>query len=171
MSKKNNQAIVQAEVLRPVQSPPIDARKMIEEMVKQKVAEIMVQQDDLVFQPFFLPKKVSDQIKRLQSVSEQRAWSSVFQKHGCIVCGRKAVAYGSCGCCEQCYRKISVWKKVAIREADAERPVFDKPRDLVVLAQEALTPSIEALIPANDPPALKVLPATTTAKTKKTRRP
>lgn len=171
MSKKNNQAIVQAEVLRPVQSAPIDARKMIEEMVKQKVAEVMVRQDDLVFQPFFLAKKVSDQIKRLQSVSEQRAWSSVFEKHGCIACGRVDVAYCSCGCCEKCYRKISVWKKAAIREADAERPVFDKPKDLVVMAQEALTPSIEALIPANDPPALKVLPATTMAKTKKTRTP
>ncbi len=67
--------------------------------------------------------------------------------------------------------KIEAWKKAAIREADAERPVFDKPMDLVVVAQEALRPSIEALIPANDPPALKVLPATTTAKTKKTRTP
>ena len=60
MSKKNNQAIAQAEVLRPSQSAPIDARKMIEEMVKQRVAEILlVRQDDLVFQPFFLAKRVS----------------------------------------------------------------------------------------------------------------
>jgi len=165
MSKKNNQAIVQAEVL------PIDARKMIEEIVKQKVAEIMVRQDDLVFQPFFLAKKVSDQIKWLQSVPEQRAWSSVFEKHGCIVCGRKDLSHVGCGCCQRCYPKISAWKRAAIREADAERPVFDRPKDLVVMAQEALAPSIKALIPANDPPALKVLPATTTAKTKKTRRP
>jgi hypothetical protein len=171
MSKKNNQAIVQSEVLRPVQSAPIDARKMIEEIVKQKVAEIMIQRDDLLFQPFFLAKKVSDQIKRLQSVPEQRAWSSVFEKHGCIVCERKDVAYCSCGCCQRCYERIRMRKMAAIREADAERPVFDKPKDLVVMAQEALTPSIEALIPANDPPALKVLPETTTAKTKKTRTP
>jgi hypothetical protein len=60
---------------------------------------------------------------------------------------------------------------VSLRRAYAERPVFDKPRDLVAMAQEALAPSIKALTPANDPPALKVLPTTTTAKTKKTRRP
>jgi hypothetical protein len=172
MSKKNNQAIVQAEVLRPVQSAPIDAQKMIGETGhKQKVAEIMVRQDDFVLQPFFLPKKVSDQIKWLQSVPEQRAWSSVFEKHGCIVCGRQDVAYCSCGCCIRCYQKIRLWKKAAIQEIDAARPVFDKPRDLVAMAQEALAPSIKALIPANDPSALKVLPATTAAKTKKTRRP
>jgi len=153
MLKKNNQAIVQAEVLRPAQSAPI------------------VLQDDFVLQPFFLPKKVSDQIKCLQSVPEQLAWSSVFEKYGCIVCGRKDVAYCSCGCCEPCYRKIWRWKKAAIRGIEAERPVFDKPKDLVAMAQEALAPSIKALIPTNDAPALKVLPTTTTAKTKKTRRP
>ena len=170
MSKKNNQAIVQAEVLCPVQSAPIDARKMIEEMVKQKVAEIMVRQDDLAFQPFFLAKKVSDQIKRLQSVSEQRAWSRVFGKYGCIVCGRKDVAYCSCGCWDSATGRSRRGKRQPSGRP-TRRGRFDKPMDLVVVAQEALRPSIEALIPANDPPALKVLPATTTAKTKKTRTP
>ncbi len=170
MSKKNNQAIVQAEVLRPAQSAPIDARKMIEEIVKQKVAEIMAAPDSLL-EPFMQSKKVQIEITKLQDVVQQKKFRFYFEDWGCLICGQKDAGYKSVGMCSPCFSRVTNRMAVSLRNAYAERPVFDKPKDLVAMAQEALAPSIKALIPANDPPALKVLPATTTAKTKKTRRP
>lgn len=151
MFPKNKQVITQAEVLRPVQSAPIDARKMLEEMVKQKVAEIMAEREDFVFQPFFNQKKVSEEIRRLQTVPEQRAWSRVFEKRGCIVCRRKDARHCSCACCDTCYYQILRWKRDAIREIE-DGPEQFPIRDLEEIAREALfgPPTVPALPAAPD---------------------
>jgi hypothetical protein len=160
MSKKNNQAIVV-----PEQSAPIDVRKMLEEMVKQKVAEIMAAPGSLL-EPFMQSKQTQIEITKLQDVVQQKKFRYYFEDWGCLICGQKDAGYKSVGMCSTCFARVMTRMAVSLRRAYAERPVFDKPKDLVAIAQEALTPSIKALIPANDPPALKVLPATTAARNK-----
>ncbi len=167
MSKKNNQAIVQAEVLRPAQSAPIDARKMIEEIVQQKVAEIMADPRSLLLEPFMQSKQVQIEITKLLDVVQQKKWSYYFEDWGCLICGQKDAGYKSVGMCSTFFSRVTNRMAASLRRAYSERPVFDKPKDLVAMAQEALAPSIKALIPANDALALKVLPRATTAKTKK----
>jgi len=152
MSPRNKQVITQAEVLRPVQSAPIDAWKVLEGMVKQKVAEIMADREDFAFQPFFNQKKVSAEIRRLQTVPEQRAWSGVFEKHGCIVCHRKDAPHSGCGCCATCYDRIRVWKRDAIRGIEEDGPEQFPIRDQEEIARTALfgTPTAPALPAAPD---------------------
>jgi hypothetical protein len=130
---KKNKAIMQIEVLRPVR------------------AEAMVRRDDLIFQPFFASRKVFDAIRRLQTVPEQRAWSDVFKKHGCIACGRKDVRHNSCGCCSACYTRILTWKTEAIR--GIEEHLLEPPpiRDYMEIARAALSgPHRPALTAAPD---------------------
>jgi hypothetical protein len=153
MSKKNNQAIVQAEALRSAQSAPVDA-------------EIMADPRSLLLEPFMQSKQVQIEITKLMDVVQQKKFRYYFEDWGCLVCGQKDAGHRSVGMCSTCLGRVTNRMAVSLRRAYAERPVFDKPKDLVAMAQEALAPSIKALIPANNAPALKVLPTTTTAQNK-----
>lgn len=115
---------VRIEVLRPPderkQRTPADAVELIKKMVEKQVAEILANRNEFMLRPFFDAKKVSDEISRLQTASAGRAWSRVFQKFGCIVCGRKNVAHIGCGCCQVHYSRIRNRKEAAIRELERE---------------------------------------------------
>jgi hypothetical protein len=122
---------------------------MIEEMVKENLAKIIGQRDASVFYPFFTSRKLYYEIIRLQTVPEQRAWGSVFEKYGCIVCKRKDVSHVGCGCCDRCYKRILERKKAAIREIEEGLPQPPPIRDKTEIAMAALFgPPSRAALPA-----------------------
>lgn len=128
-----------------------EAEAMVKSLVERQVAEIMAQRDEFVFQPFFAAKRVSDEIKRLQTVPEQRAWARVFEKHGCIVCGRKDLNHASCGCCSRCYGRIDQRKRAATRECEK-----NSRRDIPACDREAV--ARKALFGSSTMPALPGAP-------------
>lgn len=145
MSKKNSKAIVRAEVLPPMQSAPVDVRKMIDELVSQRVAEIMADEKSAILEPFMQGKRVSIAIRKQQDVVQLKKWRYYWDKWACLICGKKDAGHWNLGMCAKCFGLVSQRMKAILDQAYAERPTFSQPRDLAEVAQEALAPSIKVL--------------------------
>lgn len=137
---------------------PADAKEMLKKLVERQVAEIMTQRDEFLFQPFFHAKKVSDQIRRLQTMPEQQKWSRYFERYGCLICSTREATHSSTGMCVNCHSRTASRLKTVIDDPDGtkstrpggQRSDFYQPEDVEAIARRAL------LLPAP-----KVLPATT----------
>jgi hypothetical protein len=78
------------EVLPPVRPTVIpDMRAMLDQLVEEKVAQVMAKRSDTLFQPYFQSRRVAAEIRRNQTVPERGKWSRYFKKWGCEVCGMK----------------------------------------------------------------------------------
>jgi hypothetical protein len=107
MKKKNESHVVEAEL---IPSADMILRSGLNEaalkrMVEQKVAETMAERDALVFEPFFRSRQVAYELKRLQSVPEQRKWSVSFERYGCMICETRKRIHLSNGMCTQCHSR------------------------------------------------------------------
>jgi len=157
MTKRDAIQTVRVEVLRSTEQrrrSPADAAELIKKLVEKQVAEILANRDEFLFRPFFDSKKISDEIVRLQTVPAHGAWARVFQKHGCILCGRKDVVHAGCGCCARHISLIRRWKKEAVRELEREKDegrgrtdYFES--DDTEIARQAFVEPMKALPPAN----------------------
>jgi len=117
----------------------------VAQMVEQKVQKALGHQQSAVFQPFFQSKTVANEIRRRQTVTEQRKWTLYFEEWGCMVCETKKKGHHSLGMCSTCFNRISTRLISIIRAntlAPQDQPTF---MDTVRLAREALAPSIEVL--------------------------
>jgi hypothetical protein len=96
----------------------IDERTL-NSLVQQKVAEIMAERDAVVFEPFFRSRQIAYELKRLQTMPEQRKWSVWFERYGCLICEtRKRIHVGN-GMCTQCYQRTFQTLKQIIAEGIA----------------------------------------------------
>ncbi len=95
----------------------------VDRRVDIRVAEIMAHRDD--FQSYFQSRRVAQELKRLQSVPEQRAWALTYERWGCTHCKTKERPHSSCGMCGPCKIKWVYRKKAAERElsGEKERPI------------------------------------------------
>jgi hypothetical protein len=125
-----------------------DFRRMVEQLVDQKVAEA-TQGSNALLQPWFQSRDVANEIKRRQTVTEQAKWTNYFADWGCIICGLcgpTAAAHESSGMCNRCRRKTYQRLRATLRKhapsPDQPQPTF---MDTVKLAREALGPSIKTL--------------------------
>jgi hypothetical protein len=59
--------------------------------------------DEVLPQPWFLPREVSNEILRLLPVPHQDKWSFFFQDWGCLRCDSTKVMHQFLGLCQRCY--------------------------------------------------------------------
>src|SRR5580658_5451919 len=90
--------------------------KTLNRLVQQKVAEIMAERDVIVFEPFFRSRQIAYELKRLQSVPEQRKWTVYFERYGCLICETQERIHVGNGMCTQCYARTFNTLKQIIRE-------------------------------------------------------
>jgi hypothetical protein len=62
--------------------------------------------DDIFFQPWYLPKDVYLQIRRILPNIHLSKMRFYFEDHGCLKCGAHQSLYGSNGLCEKCSNLI-----------------------------------------------------------------
>jgi hypothetical protein len=90
MPRKSKPVALTTEVLPSTRLAVIpDMRAILDKLVEKKVGELMSRDQDLLFQPYFQGRKVAAEIRRNQTVPEQRRWSRYFKKWGCDVCEMK----------------------------------------------------------------------------------
>lgn len=125
MSNEPNsgRGIVRVELTPEARENPPNPIDLIKGLVEQFFAECVTRRDDFAFRPFLETARVTREIKRLQTVAEQRAWGKVFEEHGCIRCGKRNVLHRGCGLCVDCYGTVHAWKKKAVREKSNEPDV------------------------------------------------
>jgi hypothetical protein len=137
MPRKNR-----TEVLPPARPHVVpDIRAMLDKLVEEKVAELMSKGRDTLFQPYFQSKRVADEVRRNQTVSERSKWSRYFKKWGCDVCGEKKGGHMTLGRCRVCFNR-TYWRLTQLlTQAASEKaatPVFED--RLGDLARAALEP-------------------------------
>ena len=88
----------------------------IQKLVQQQVAEALAQREAAVFEPFFRSRQVAYELRRLQSVPEQKKWSVYYERHGCQQCKRADLIHAGNGYCSRCYSRMGQILKRIIRE-------------------------------------------------------
>src|SRR5579862_6226449 len=137
-----------AEVL-PMPPPREVLDTRLRELIEQKLAEMMGG-DAGLFEPFFQPKKIADEIKKLQTVPQQRKWHHYFQEWGCLICEKKNRPHMCLGMCQACYPKIAHRLQNIVRltegEEQANAPSF-APDRLTELASGAVRKQLSGETP------------------------
>jgi len=88
----------------------------LQKLVQQQVAEALAQRDAAVFEPFFRSRQVAYELRRLQSVPEQKKWSVYYERHGCQQCKSADLIHAGNGYCPRCYSRMCQILKGIIRE-------------------------------------------------------
>lgn len=88
----------------------------LQKLVQQQVAEALAQREAAVFEPFFRSRQVAYELRRLQSVPEQKKWSVYYERHGCQQCKGADRIHAGNGYCPRCYSHMCRILKGIIRE-------------------------------------------------------
>ena len=91
----------------------------IKAIAQRQVAEVLASRDD--FQPYFQSRRVAQELKKLQSVPQQRSWALVYEQWGCTHCDTKERPHAGCGMCGPCKTKWLYRKKAAERVLSGEK--------------------------------------------------
>ncbi|HVA16445.1 MAG TPA: hypothetical protein VMV59_01900 [Candidatus Dormibacteraeota bacterium] len=150
--RKSTNTITTAQLLPPEPRTSESEASLLERLVHKKVAEIMGNREDLLLRPFFDTKRVSDEIRRIQTVPERLKWAVYFERWGCLACGAKN-ANARCGMCENCYQRTMARLRRIVAESMRSGMQERFTGDLEALAKKALR-SVDSL-PARPLPALK----------------
>jgi hypothetical protein len=67
-----------------------------------KNSRLLSNDDDVAFQPWFMPKPVTLQIRKILPSVHLAKMRYYFEDHGCLRCERRDLLYGSNGFCENC---------------------------------------------------------------------
>lgn len=151
--RKSTNAITTAQLLPPEPRTPESEASLLERLVHKVVAEVKGNREDLLLRPFFDTKRVSDEIRRIQTFPERLKWAVYFERHGCLVCGTKSASNARCGMCSNCYQRTGSRLRIIVAEGMRSDPRERFTGDLEALAKKALR-SVDAL-PAKRLPALK----------------
>jgi hypothetical protein len=66
-----------------------DFKRMVAQFVEEQVREAMSHKTDSAFQPFFQTKEIAREIKRRQTVTEQKKFVYAYEDWGCLACGTR----------------------------------------------------------------------------------
>ena len=116
MAKENSAAV---EVLAPA-APNI--RAQLDAYIEQKIAEMIGADFTGILEPFFQRKAIAHEIRKLQTLPQQRKWSNYFAEWGCLVCAKKDVRYQANGMCQTCHQRTLLRLQTILRFTEKERP-------------------------------------------------
>ena len=85
-------------------------------LMEQKFAELLARRDDGMMHPYFESRRVYQELKRHQSVPEQRKWAVYFSRFGCTRCKTKKRPHSSCGMCLRCKMQVAQQLKSIVKE-------------------------------------------------------
>jgi hypothetical protein len=146
MAKKSKALAIRSQAVEVLPASPGRGRDpALERMIEQKIAEMMDDSQDGIFQPFFQSKAIEQEIRKLQTVPQKRKWHYYFEDWGCLICESKDRRPKSLGMCATCFDRVRQRLAASLRRAEAERPEQAPLRDLQDVAREALRPTQKAL--------------------------
>lgn len=100
-------------------------------VLQEQVAEIMAERDAFVFEPFFRSRQIAYELKRLQTVPEQRKWTIYFERYGCMICETRKLIHIGNGMCRNCYpREFNRLKQIIAEGVSGQtaRPAAGTPQ-------------------------------------------
>ena len=99
---KQETALVVAspEILPPLRQP--NQAELLRQLVQEQIAEALVQKDGLLWEPWFRYRQEAYEIRRLQTVPQQRKMAAYYEYFGCLICGEKERPHAGNACCPRC---------------------------------------------------------------------
>jgi hypothetical protein len=140
MAKKSKALAIRSQAVEVLPGRVAGRDPVLERMIEQKIAEMMGDSQDAIFQPFFQTKAIAHEIRKLQTVPQQHKWTYRFEDYGCLICHAKDVRHASLGMCHNCHSRTGNELKASLkRRKNAEkREAPEAVRDLAELAQQAI---------------------------------
>lgn len=114
-------------------------------LIHQQLKEVIAQQDDFILEPFLRDSAAAKEIRRLQTVDEQKKWSVYFQCHGCILCDTRKKLYASDGMCLTCRRRTHERLQAILRQLNEGRGQAPAPADLEQIAADTFQSVVKFL--------------------------
>ena len=71
-----------------------------------------------LLEPWFRSRQESLEIKRTQTVPEQRKWSVYYERWGCVSCTKNKTPHRALGFCLTCYLRVSQRIKEILKETE-----------------------------------------------------
>ena len=133
--KTKSLAVRTVEVLSPAEP---DIKGALERMVERKIAEMMGDSQNGIFEPFFQAKAIMHAIRKLETIPQQRKWHYYFEEWGCLICGSKDRKHEALGMCHECKSRTYQRLQHILRRASEDRPEQAPARDLQDVARKAL---------------------------------
>lgn len=130
---RTSEALVPVVVLPPEPVEPLEAlvqRKVNEALARtdgQLVSQAVegMEGDDRLLEPWFRTHEEAFEIKRRQTVPEQKKWSVFFERYGCLYRDHKGDPFNrqhaGGGLCDYCRPRIADKLKTIVRELEKER--------------------------------------------------
>jgi hypothetical protein len=118
----------------------------IARLVEQKVNEALNGQHS-VFQPWFQPKAVYEEIQKKQTIAESQKFVRYYEMWGCLICETQKQTHRGLGMCQKCYMRTDGRLRSIVRRYSEREAGFI---DTVRLAREAIAGTPKAL-PAKTP--------------------
>lgn len=110
--------------------------------------------DDILLQPWFLPKRVADAIRGIVPAAFHSKMRYYFEDYGCMICGQETIHHSN-GMCHTCYRKVLSRVRSSVKRRACRKP--DKRLDLVIFRQQKLARSLlKGLVPKKKSPTEKL---------------
>ncbi|HVA18510.1 MAG TPA: hypothetical protein VMV59_12450 [Candidatus Dormibacteraeota bacterium] len=141
MNRKNENLKVVA--LLPAREPS-DA-ELLERLVHERVDEILASREDLLLRPFFDSKRVSSELRNLQTMAERRKWPKYFENHGCLICETREVPHCSLGMCTTCYVRSAGRIRAILAEDASAQESAKFANNLESTARRAVRQALNAL--------------------------
>ena len=138
---------LESEAIAPTQLAPIHSERL-----PQVDVEIVRDDADEIFEPFFQPKTISAEIRKRQTVPQQRKWHAYFEKWSCLICARKDRPHVCLGMCAACYQRTSQRLQSVLRSTEedgAQSAARFTPDRLTELATGAVRKQLSAETPSS----------------------
>ena len=117
---------------------------LLERLVHERVDEILATRQDLLMRPFFDSKRVSDELRKLQTMVERRKWPEYFKRHGCLICKAKKVPHLQVGMCLKCHTRTRRRLEAIIAEDERNQEAAKFANTLESTARSALRYALDA---------------------------
>ncbi len=106
--------------------------------------------DEVLLQPWFLPRRTADGIRGIVTANFHRKMHYYFDDYGCMLCGKES-EYGSNGMCRDCYKRVLFRLKHSVMRRRERKPSMRL--DLILFRQQKLAKTLlQGLAPVQKVP-------------------
>ena len=140
MTKKNKSLTVRGEIeiLNPVQPAAPNLNAALERMVERKLAEMMGDSQNGIFEPFFQARAIMHAIKKIRNHPTTAQMALLLRGVGLSHLRKQEAETSSLGMCGSCHQRTAMRLQRILRRASDDKPEQAPARDLQDVARAAL---------------------------------
>ena len=125
--KPNVEIVPESQAALVPKAPAANFQAVLDQMVRDRVAEALAEGDVSLMEPDFLPREIAIEIVAQQTLFHRCKFRLYFEKWGCRTCGKKTVAHSGRGYCHHCH--VLIHQRLQQIKRDWDKAHSDKEID------------------------------------------